>query len=151
MRGSVAALEGPLPAQVGTPRANINPCTKVVDAGGATAFLLTASGLSIVPLTGQTPGPSGNAQRPQISANGVVNNADYESGLAPGSLVTIFGQNLASSATASDTPLPTMLGGTCVTLDNSPLPLLLTSPTQINAQVPPKTTAARHTRIRLCT
>jgi uncharacterized protein (TIGR03437 family) len=65
--------------------------------------------------------------------------------LAPGSLISIFGQNLASSATSSGTPLPTILGGSCVTLDNTPLPLLMTSPAQINAQLPPKTTAAKHT------
>jgi uncharacterized protein (TIGR03437 family) len=156
MRGSVAALEGPLSAQVGTQRANINPRTMAVDAAGTTAYMLSASGLSIIPLSGaaagQGPGgpganPGNNTTRPQVSANGVVNNANQSAGLAPGSLITILGQNLASPATASATPLPTFLGGTCITLDNAPLPLMMTSPTQINAQLPPKTTAAKHTLV----
>ena len=37
-----------------------------------------------------------------------------------------------------------MLGGACVTLNNSPLPLLATSPGQINAQVPPTLAAGRY-------
>ena len=69
------------------------------------------------------------------------------SSAAQGSLITISGQNLASSASASGTPLPTMLGGACVTLDNNPIPLLSTSPTQITAQISPKTTAAKHTLV----
>ena len=146
MRASVAALEGPLSTQIGTQRANINPRTMAVDSAGTTAYLLTASGLSIVPLGSVGPG-NPNTARPQVNSNGVVNNANFTSGLAPGSLLTIFGQNLGASATADGTPLPTLLGGTCVTLDNTPLPLLLTSPTQINAQLPPKTTAAKHTLI----
>jgi len=154
MRASVAALEGPLSAQVGTQRANINPRTMAVDASGTNAYLLSASGLSIIPLGGLPSGPGGggpgggagaNTNTPRINSNGVVNNANYQRGIAPGSLISILGQNLGSSAKSSDTPLPTTLGGTCVTLDNTPLPLLMTSSTQINAQLPPKTTAAKHT------
>jgi uncharacterized protein (TIGR03437 family) len=51
-------------------------------------------------------------------------------------LVSILGQNLAASATAGSTPLPTILGGSCVTLSNTPLPLVATASGQINAQVP---------------
>ena len=40
---------------------------------------------------------------------------------------------------ASGTPLPVILGGTCVTLNNVALPLFMTSATQINAQIPPAT------------
>ena len=156
-RGSVAALEGPLSTQVGTQRANINPRTMAVDSAGTTAYLLTASGLSIIPLgatstappvAGGGPGGSGPpaATGPQVSANGVVNIANYSTSVAPGSLIAILGQNLAASATNSS-PLPTVSGGTCVTLDNSPLPLLMTSATQINAQLPPKTTAAKHSLV----
>jgi uncharacterized protein (TIGR03437 family) len=157
MRASVPTLEGPLSAQVGTQRANINPRTMAVDAAGANAYLLTASGLSVIPIGGLPGGPGGgpggggpggggaSSTTPRISNNGVVNNANYQGGIAPGSLISILGQNLGSPATSSDSPLPTILGGTCVTLDNTPLPLLMTSATQINAQLPPKTTAAKHT------
>ena len=37
-----------------------------------------------------------------------------------------------------------LLGGACVTLNNTPLPLLATSPTQINAQLPPTLAAGRY-------
>ena len=37
-----------------------------------------------------------------------------------------------------------MLGGACVTLNNSPLPLLAASPGQINAQVPPTLAVGRY-------
>jgi uncharacterized protein (TIGR03437 family) len=165
LRGSTPALEGPLSTQVGTQRANINPRTMAVNAAATTAYMLTASGLSSIPLnaplqvvapgpgtgppTGPPTGPvtGANSTLPQVNTNGVVNNANFGSSLAPGSLVTILGQNLASSASAPGTPLPSVLGGTCVTLDNAPLPLMLTSSGQINAQLPPKTTAAKHTLI----
>src|SRR5262249_50849660 len=79
--------------------------------------------------------------------NGVVNIANYSTSIAPGSLISIFGQNLASSGTAPGTPLPSILSGACVTLDNSPLPSLMASGTQINAQLPPKTSAAKHSLV----
>ena len=40
--------------------------------------------------------------------------------------------------------MPTLLGGTCVTLNNAPLPLLATSAGQINAQLPPTLAAGRY-------
>jgi uncharacterized protein (TIGR03437 family) len=67
----------------------------------------------------------------------VVNAATFTTDLAPSSLISIFGQNLAENAAAGSLPLPTALGGVCVTLNDAPIPLLMTSPTQINAQAPP--------------
>jgi uncharacterized protein (TIGR03437 family) len=58
-------------------------------------------------------------------------------------LVTIFGKNLGTLAVASS-PLPTILGGTCVTLNNSPIPLEMTSPGQINAQIPVTLAAGKY-------
>ena len=111
----------------------------VLDSAGTTAFVLTASGLSVIPLaTSSTP------NLPQVPASGVVNTADFLGGVAPGGLISIFGSNLASAATSASSPLPTLLGGTCVTLNNSPLSLLATSPTQINAQLPPTLAAGRY-------
>jgi uncharacterized protein (TIGR03437 family) len=74
----------------------------------------------------------------------VVNTANFTSAIAPGGLVSILGQNLASSATASAYPLPTILGDTCITLNNSPLPILATSPGQVNVQIPPTLAAGRY-------
>jgi len=62
--------------------------------------------------------------------------------LAPGGLVTIFGQNLAERTTqAPALPLPLELGGVTVALGAQKLPLLLVSPGQINAIVPFETPA----------
>jgi uncharacterized protein (TIGR03437 family) len=148
-RASAAALEGPLSTQIGTQRANVSARTMAVDASGSTAYLLTTSGLSIVPLASQGgPGvPPAAQQRPQVNPSGIVNTANYQATFAPGSVVSIFGQNLASSASSSTTPLPAVMGGSCVTIDNAAVPLLMTSPEQINVQLPFDLTAARHSVI----
>jgi uncharacterized protein (TIGR03437 family) len=67
--------------------------------------------------------------------------------VAPGGLISIFGQALGASETATSTPLPYILGGTCVTVANRALPLLMTSPTQINAQLPFDLAAGRYTLV----
>ncbi len=125
------ALEGPASTVTGTARAVIAGRTMALDSTGTNAYVLTASGLSIIPLT-----PTPATALPKLTQNGVANLANYQSSVATGSLVGIFGSNLASQATASTTPLPTVLGGTCVTLNNVAIPLLATSSGQINAQIP---------------
>jgi uncharacterized protein (TIGR03437 family) len=56
---------------------------------------------------------------------------------ARGSIVTIYGSNLATANTsANGFPLPTQLGGTQVSFGGIPAPLLFVSASQINAQVP---------------
>ena len=87
-------------------------------------------------------------QRPAISPGGVVNAASYAisadnvpfavgRGLSRGSIVSIFGKNLAASAeTASTFPLPTLLAGTSVTVSGVAAPLFYVSPGQINLQMP---------------
>ncbi len=68
----------------------------------------------------------------------VVNAATFTPGpLAPGSLVSLFGQGLADREEAAGSiPLPRTLAGTMVMLDGVPLPLYYASPGQINAQLP---------------
>jgi uncharacterized protein (TIGR03437 family) len=136
---SANALEGPLSVVTGTQRANINGRTMAIDSSGATVYVLTASGLQIVPFN-----PTGAQNIPRAPANGVVNTANYQPSLAAGGLVSIFGQELASTASASSNPLPAILGGTCVTVNNTPLPLLASSPGQINAQLPITLAAGRY-------
>jgi uncharacterized protein (TIGR03437 family) len=145
-RGAAAVLEGPLATQVGNQRVNTNGRTMAVDAAGTTAYLLTTSGLSIAPLTTTQQAP-GQSAAIQISQNGVVNVANYRTSIAPGSVVSIFGQNLAASAVATTTTLPALLGNSCVTLDDAALPLFMTSPTQINAQIPPSVKTGTHTLV----
>ncbi|MFN0169008.1 MAG: hypothetical protein ACKV22_21490 [Bryobacteraceae bacterium] len=137
---SVAALEGPIQVVTGTQLQRVQGRTLAVDAGLTTAYALTTSGLQIIPLTGQ---PS-LADRPVVNTNGVVNTASYQATIAPNSLVSIFGRNMGSEQAASALPLPGSLGGTCVTLNNSPIPLLLSSPGQINFQMPPGIAAGRY-------
>jgi len=152
---TVSALEGPItqlattitaPGGPGGPggfgittRGFIGGRTMAIDAAGSNAYAITASGLSIIPLAGPT-----QAQMPVPSKGGAVNLASYTAGVAPNGLLSIFGQNFGTLATPASTPLPLIMGGTCVTLNNVALPLLLTSPLQINAQIPPGTAAGTY-------
>jgi uncharacterized protein (TIGR03437 family) len=138
-----SAIEGPL-----TQTATIGPAggrtltsgrTMAIDSTGAAAYMISVSGLSVIPLT-TVPA----AQRPVVSRGGAVNLASYQSAVAVNGLLSIFGSNLGSSAQAATVPLPTTLGGTCVTLNNAPLPLFVTSSGQINAQIPPNLAAGSY-------
>ncbi|MFB3826426.1 MAG: hypothetical protein ACE15B_06635 [Bryobacteraceae bacterium] len=135
---SVNALETPLAAQVGNQRVNTNGRTIAVDAAGTTAYVLTTSGLSILPLE-----TVAARDLPAVNRNGVVSTASYLTSVATGGLISIFGRNLGTAESAT-MPYPTLLGGVCVTLSNTPLPLILTSPTQINAQLPPNMNAGNY-------
>ena len=129
---NVSALEGPITQVSATGRAAISGRTMAIDTGGGNAYVVTISGLSIISLT-----PASPANQPQPSPKGAVSLASYQLPVAANGLISIFGQNLAATSTPSASPLPLVSGGTCVTLNNLPLPLLYTSPGQINAQIPP--------------
>jgi uncharacterized protein (TIGR03437 family) len=130
----VNALEGPLTQVASNARASISGRTMAVDSSGANAYVITTSGLSIISLSA-VPATA----RPSPNRGGAVNLASYQPAVATNGLLSIFGQNLGDNDVASSTPLPEILGGTCVTLNNVALPLFMTSPTQINAQIPPGT------------
>lgn len=127
----VDALEGPIQIVTGTQQANVDGRTIVSDPAGTVAYALTSSGLSIVPLDATSP-----LDRPLPNQNGTVSMANFLPNFAPGGLISIFGRNLGTAASSSANPLPSILGGVCVTLNNNPLPLTLASPTQVNAQLP---------------
>lgn len=75
------------------------------------------------------------AGAPAIAA--AVNAATFATGLAPGSLATIFGANLAGGVSASaGLPLPDALAGVRVLLNGAAVPLLYVSDTQVNFLVP---------------
>ena len=137
---SANTLEGPVTQVTGATRVNVSGRTIAYDSTGGMVYILTASGLSAIPLA--TGGGSNAA--PQVSASGVVNTANFQRGIAPVGLVSIFGKNLATTATAGTVPFGNILGGTCVTLNNSPLPLLATASGQINAQIPPSLAAGTY-------
>jgi uncharacterized protein (TIGR03437 family) len=76
---------------------------------------------------------------PLIGMGGVLNSATYglKSPLAPGSLISVFGNFLSDSvAQASAVPLPSTLNGTTVLIAGRPAPLVFVSKTQVNAIVP---------------
>ena len=76
---------------------------------------------------------------PYVAPSGVGNGAGStpQAGVAPGSLVSVFGGNLAPEVgVASGSPLPQTLGGVIVRLNGRLLPLMFASPSQINLQLP---------------
>jgi uncharacterized protein (TIGR03437 family) len=80
---------------------------------------------------------SAYAQIPAVSAGGVSNAANGISPVTPGSLVSIYGSNLAGGLAQADTiPLSTSLNSVSVTFNGVPAPLLFVSSGQINAQLP---------------
>jgi uncharacterized protein (TIGR03437 family) len=79
------------------------------------------------------------AQTPMLNQGGIGNAASFDfTGVAPGSIVSIFGSDLASSvAIASSVPLSTSLDDvTSVTFNGIPAAFYYVGPLQINAQVP---------------
>jgi uncharacterized protein (TIGR03437 family) len=82
-----------------------------------------------------------------VTPGGVVNNAGFQAPVAPGSLIAIFGDNLAAApAAASTLPLPTTLGGVSVTVNGTlAAPLIYVSDKQINAQLPYETSVGSAT------
>jgi uncharacterized protein (TIGR03437 family) len=99
--------------------------------GGASAALPFAIG-------------AGMTLAPRINDGGVVNGASFAAGgaLAPGSIVSIFGVDLAAGTEqAAELPLPTTLNGSTLRFNGSPngsiaAPQFYQSPTQMNAQIP---------------
>ena len=111
------------------------------------AALIATAGTASVAVSGD--GSTSNAlpftiafPPPATSTAGIVNAASSQPAIAPGTLIAIFGTNLAAgTAQFSDTPLPVSLGGTSVSINGTPAPLLFVSPGQVNAQVPYDTIA----------
>ncbi len=78
-----------------------------------------------------------------MNANGTVNGASFvpalnaNGAIAPGSIVALFGSNLASTtAGAKGVPLPNILSDASVTMNGIAVPLFYVAGGQINAQVP---------------
>ncbi len=79
------------------------------------------------------------AQRPFVFADSLTDAASFQFGVpvAPGTLVSLFGQNLsAANALPNALPLPATLGDVEVRLNDQPIPLLFAGPGQVNAQIP---------------
>lgn len=79
--------------------------------------------------------------RPVLSPGAVVDAASFGQVIAPGMLITVFGKSFTARAAEAETiPLPTTLDGVSVEVEDGSrtvqAPLLMVSPTQINAQMP---------------
>jgi uncharacterized protein (TIGR03437 family) len=91
---------------------------------------LTVSGFTVLPWSYDSATAPPRIQR-------VVNAADQTSPVAPGGLITVFGTSFSLvNASTREVPLPTALGESCLTVNGVALPMLLVSPTQVNAQLP---------------
>src|SRR5262249_31759159 len=110
-----------------------------VDNRATTGYLVGASGLSAVSLA-----VGRSTDRITLAPKGTVNAATYGTAVAPGGLISIFCPSMADNAVAGSLPLPINLGGSCVTFNDAPIPLLMTSSTQINAQVQPNLKAGNY-------
>jgi uncharacterized protein (TIGR03437 family) len=128
----------------------------IVTVGGTTGanFGGTPARLQNITVDAAAPlGPSNltlaNATSASVMPGGVVitvnpqvavplrDGAAFGTGLAPGSFLSIFGNDLAESlVSATHLPLPTSLGGVSVKIGGRFAPLFFVSPTQINALVP---------------
>jgi uncharacterized protein (TIGR03437 family) len=91
---------------------------------------LTVSGFTVL-----APNYDASVAPPQISR--VVNAADFNTTIAPGGLITVFGNQLSPvNLATSEMPLPTALADSCLTVNGLPMPILFVSPNQVNAQIP---------------
>lgn len=69
--------------------------------------------------------------------NQVVNAADQSAPVAPGGLIMVRGSQFgAVNIATNELPLPTALGESCLTVNGAPVPMLFSSPNQINGQLP---------------
>jgi len=126
------APENPAQSVFGANRVNVPSRQMAIDSRGI-AYTITLSGLSVVQLsTTSTP------NRPAITSGvrGIVNSNDGTPNIRPGSFITVNGTNLALPASADTIPLPTLLGGTCVTFNDVAIPLFQTATGQITGQIP---------------
>ena len=97
----------------------------------------TAPGLATA--TGTLAGAVTPNAAPTLTPNGTLGSftALVGTSVAPGTIIQIYGQNLANLTVQPTTlPLPTTLNGTSVIIGGLPAPLFYVSPTQVNAQVP---------------
>ena len=136
---SASALETSPAVVTGNARSVTNGRTLVIDNTSGNAYAITVSGLSVIPMT---PVPASLA--PSLSKSAIVNLANLGTSLASNEIAAVYGTNLASAGTVSSGDLPLILGGTCVTLNNTAVPLVFSSAGQINFQIPPGLAAGKY-------
>ncbi|MEO8372468.1 MAG: hypothetical protein ABI806_24995, partial [Candidatus Solibacter sp.] len=91
---------------------------------------LSVSGFSVLPWNYDAA-----VAPPKITA--VVNAADGKLPVAPGGLISVYGQQMAPLNLATrEIPLPTAIAESCLTVNGVAVPMLFVSPQQINGQLP---------------
>jgi uncharacterized protein (TIGR03437 family) len=99
-------------------------------ASRTTFVALTISGVTVLPWNYDAA-----VAPPAISQ--LVNAADQTSPVAPGSLINVMGNNMSPvNIATNEVPLPTALADSCLTVNGIPVPMLMVSSNQINAQLP---------------
>ena len=107
----------------------------------AAQAVVTATAVDARRLTGTaqvTVGFQQFAQPPVVGTGAIVNGASYvrQAPLAPGTMISVFGSKLASTAAATTLPLPVDLGGSSLIVAGRQAPLLYSSDGQVNAIIP---------------
>jgi uncharacterized protein (TIGR03437 family) len=93
-------------------------------------IVLTVSGFTVLPWNYDAA-----VAPPKIAS--VVNAADGKLPVAPGGLISVYGQQMAPVNLATrEIPLPTALADSCLTVNGVPVPVLFVSSGQINGQLP---------------
>jgi uncharacterized protein (TIGR03437 family) len=131
----------PTQAATGTPTAMVEaplvpttawPFTRTLAplADQSAVIALTVSGFTVLPWNYDAA-----VAPPQI--NSVVNAADGTKPVAPGGLISVYGQQMSPVNIATQQiPLPTALGESCLTVNGVAVPMLFVSGQQINGQLP---------------
>jgi len=78
------------------------------------ALAVLTSGVQVTCSVRATVTPGANSAAPVLPAAGVLNAADNTANFAPGTLLTLYGTNLAQGTQSGSLPLPTTLLGTSV-------------------------------------
>jgi uncharacterized protein (TIGR03437 family) len=132
LSGAVAQWNGMLLATTVTSVSQLTalvPASLIAGAGAAAITVALPGVISNALALSVTP--------PVPAVTSIVNTASLLPPIAPGSLISIYGANLAAGdAAAPSMPLPYSLIGTSVTINGSPVPLAFVSSTLIHAQAP---------------
>lgn len=119
-----------------------DPNVVAVNAGNGTVLLNSRQSLLPNDAISLSASASAGAQI-SVATSGSYLTGGNAAVIAPGTIVSITGQNLTNGDTAGDTgaptsgaALPTSLAGAQVFMDGRPAPLIYASPRQIRAQVP---------------
>ena len=126
--GSTRMVEAPLVPVAAGFQKFMRTVAPLYDRSGIVA--LTVSGFTVLPWNYDAA-----VAPPRIAS--VVNAADGKLGVAPGGLISVYGQQMAPVKLATrEIPLPTALADSCLTVNGVPVPVLFVSGAQINGQLP---------------